>query len=252
MEVPKRAGCLSKASLLKSKKQIEQLTKQIELTEQLAELREKLKDKSVFDVKDAVKSGSFGEGLGGVLEGIAGLGNINAGAIENYAKIEEVFAEEKAKLEEARQVDLENEAYYYEQSKILAEQYADAKEKLLLNATQSTLGGITAITKSAFGEQSKLYRTILAFEKGVAISRSIIAIKTAMAMASANPFPANLGAMATVASQTANIISAIKSVVMPVGQAHDGIMSVPKSGTWNLEKASVSCHGIPPKPWMTS
>lgn len=23
---------------------------------------------------------------------------------------------------------------------------------------------------------------------------------------------------------------------MPVGQAHDGIMSVPKSGTWNLEK----------------
>lgn len=218
------------------KKQIEQLTKQIELTEQLAELHEKLKDKSVFDVKDAVKSGSFGEGLGGVLEGIAGLANINAGAIENYAKIEEVFAEEKAKLEKARQVDLENEAYYYEQSKILAEQYADAKEKLLLNATQSTLGGITAITKSAFGEQSKLYRTILAFEKGVAISRSIIAIKTAMAMASANPFPANLGAMATIASQTANIISAIKSVVMPVGQAHDGIMSVPKSGTWNLEK----------------
>ena len=218
------------------KKQIEQLTKQIELTEQLAELHEKLKDKSVFDVKDAVKSGSFGEGLGGVLEGIAGLANINAGAIENYAKIEEVFAEEKAKLEKARQVDLENEAYYYEQSKILAEQYADAKEKLLLNATQSTLGGITAITKSAFGEQSKLYRIILAFEKGVAISRSIIAIKTAMAMASANPFPANLGAMAMIASQTANIISAIKSVVMPVGQAHDGIMSVPKSGTWNLEK----------------
>lgn len=218
------------------KKQIEQLTKQIELTEQLAELREKLKDKSVFDVKDAVKSGSFGEGLGGVLEGIAGLGNINAGAIENYAKIEEVFAEEKTKLKQAYEDGLILESEYYEQSKILAEQYADAKEKLLLNATQSTLGGITAITKSAFGEQSKLYRTILAFEKGVAISRSIIAIKTAMAMASANPFPANLGAMATIASQTANIISAIKSVVMPVGQAHDGIMSVPKSGTWNLEK----------------
>ena len=218
------------------KKQIEQLTKQVELTEQLAELREKLKDKSVFDVKDAIKSDSFGEGLGGVLEGIAGLGNINAGAIENYAKIEEVFAEEKTKLKQAYEDGLILESEYYEQSKILAEQYADAKEKLLLNATQSTLGGITAITKSAFGEQSKLYRTILAFEKGVAISRSIIAIKTAMAMASANPFPANLGAMATIASQTANIISAIKSVVMPVGQAHDGIMSVPKSGTWNLEK----------------
>ena len=222
--------------LLKQSQFTEEQKKQIELTEKLTELREKLKDKSVFDVKDAIKSGSFGEGLGGVLEGIAALGNINAGAIENYAKIEEVFAEEKAKLEKARQVDLENEAYYYEQSKILAEQYADAKEKLLLNTTQSTLGGIAAITKSAFGEQSKLYRTILAFEKGVAISRSIIAIKTAMALASANPFPANLGAMATIASQTANIISAIKSVVMPVGQAHDGIMSVPKSGTWNLEK----------------
>lgn len=42
--------------------------------------------------------------------------------------------------------------------------------------------------------------------------------------------------MALAVSHGAKIVSAIKSVVMPVGQAHDGIMSVPKSGTWNLEK----------------
>ena len=42
--------------------------------------------------------------------------------------------------------------------------------------------------------------------------------------------------IAMAVAEGAKIVSAIKSVVMPVGQAHDGIMSVPKSGTWNLEK----------------
>lgn len=117
------------------------------------------------------------------------------------------------------------------------EAYQEAKRTLILSQGENIFESLASITKDSLGEQSKAYRAMFAIEKGFAIARSIMAIQTALANASASgPFPANLGMMATVASQTANIISAIKSVVMPVGQAHDGIMSVPKSGTWNLEK----------------
>ncbi|UZA15738.1 hypothetical protein LP109_08665 [Moraxella bovis] len=43
--------------------------------------------------------------------------------------------------------------------------------------------------------------------------------------------------VATATTQGMKIVSAIQQIRNPViGQAHDGIMSVPKSGTWNLEK----------------
>lgn len=73
-------------------------------------------------------------------------------------------------------------------------------------------------------------------EKAYAIARALMANKTALAQAWASaPFPANLVAVAKVALESGAIVSAI-SGIRPIGQAHDGIMSVPKSGTWNLEK----------------
>lgn len=135
---------------------------------------------------------------------------------EERIKIKEWGASERAKIEQA---------------------HSTAMNSLILSDSEDMFGSLASIAKDSLGEQSKAYRAMFAIEKGFAIARSIMAIQTALANASASgPFPANLGMMATVASQTANIISAIKSVVMPVGQAHDGIMSVPKSGTWNLEK----------------
>ncbi len=117
----------------------------------------------------------------------------------------------------------------------LEEEYFKASNELTISQSGQIAGSLSSILKTTVGENSKAYRAIFAIEKSFAIARSIMAIQTAMAQASANPFPMNLGAMATVASQVANIIGTIKSVAMPVGQAHDGIMSVPKSGTWNLE-----------------
>lgn len=119
----------------------------------------------------------------------------------------------------------------------IEEAYLTARNQMVINDGESMFASLASITKDSLGEQSKAYRAMFAIEKGFAIARSIMAIQTALANASASgPFPANLGMMATVASQVASIVSNIKSVVMPVGQAHDGIMSVPKSGTWNLEK----------------
>lgn len=123
------------------------------------------------------------------------------------------------------------------QARQQAEQaYLTAKNNLMLDNYSNLFNGISGMTKSFFGEQSGIYRAMFAMEKGMAIARSIMAIQTAIAQAAANPFPINLSAMATVASQVGSIVSNIRAVQMPVGQAHDGIMSVPKSGTWNLEK----------------
>ena len=63
------------------------------------------------------------------------------------------------------------------------------------------------------GEQSTAFKIMFAAEKAFAIARSVIAIQTGIAQASALPFPANLGAMATVAAQTASIVANIKSVI---------------------------------------
>jgi ketol-acid reductoisomerase len=51
-------------------------------------------------------------------------------------------------------------------------------------------------------------------------------------MAAANPWPANLAAMASVAAATASIVSNIGAI----GMAHDGIDAIPETGTWLLQK----------------
>ena len=65
------------------------------------------------------------------------------------------------------------------------------------------------------GEQSAAYQTMFAVQKAFAIAQSMIAIQTGIAMAAANPWPLNIGAMASVAAATANIVSSIMSVASP-------------------------------------
>ncbi|MDO9953084.1 hypothetical protein Q7465_11045 [Glaesserella parasuis] len=56
-----------------------------------------------------------------------------------------------------------------------------------------------------------------------------------LANAAAQPFPANIAAMATVASETASIISTIQSVSLS-GMAHSGIDSIPKMPKFHKKK----------------
>lgn len=104
-----------------------------------------------------------------------------------------------------------------------------------LNIYEKTFGDISGVARNFAGEQSGIYVALFALEKGAAIARSIVAIQTALAQAAASgPFPANLAAIASVASATASIISTIGGTTL--GQAHDGLMSVPQTGTYLLEK----------------
>ncbi|HHD1981907.1 TPA: phage tail tape measure protein [Klebsiella pneumoniae] len=108
----------------------------------------------------------------------------------------------------------------------------EARNQLMLSSVVDGLGSMVDLTRTAFGEQSGVYKAAFAVQKAAAIAQSVIAIQQGIAMAAANPFPYNLAAMASVAASTAGIVSNIAAV----GMAHDGIDSVPETGTWLLQK----------------
>lgn len=108
----------------------------------------------------------------------------------------------------------------------------EARNQLMLSSVVDGLGSMVDFTRTAFGEQSGIYKAAFAVQKAAAIAQSVIAIQQGIAMAAANPFPYNLAAMASVAAATASIVSNIAAV----GMAHDGIDSVPETGTWLLQK----------------
>ncbi|OPH36506.1 phage tail tape measure protein [Moraxella lacunata] len=164
------------------------------------------------------------------------LGSAVSSAVTGYFDLKKQLDDNLAIIKEAENAKLiteqESQLARLEQEKA----FHEARQNLVLSGGENVAKSLADSTKSLLGENSKAYRAMFAIEKGFAIARSVMAIQQAIALASANPFPMNLGAMATVASQVASIVGNIKAVQMPVGQAHDGIMSVPKSGTWNLEK----------------
>lgn len=118
-------------------------------------------------------------------------------------------------------------------------EYTQLNNDLALASAAGIAGSLSDISKNLLGEQSKIHRAMFIGEKILAVSRSVMNIQVAMSSAAASlPFPGNLGAMATVASNVAGIVSTIMSLKPPAiqGQAHNGIANVPREGTWVLDK----------------
>ncbi|MDT4825752.1 hypothetical protein FQZ97_590430 [compost metagenome] len=109
------------------------------------------------------------------------------------------------------------------------------RQLVQLSSAESTFGSLAAMAKTYAGESSGIYKALFAVEKGIAIARAAIAIQEGIALAAANPFPLNLAAMASVAAATASLVGNIASIGLE-GMAHDGIDSVPQTGTWLLQK----------------
>lgn len=118
----------------------------------------------------------------------------------------------------------------------LEREFQRAKMDVSLSGAESIAGSMAGMFKTMMGEQSAAYRVMLAVEKAAAIARSIMAIQTGIAQASALPFPANLGAMATVAAQTASIVGNIKSVA-------DGFYTGGYTGNIGTREVAGVVHG---------
>lgn len=118
----------------------------------------------------------------------------------------------------------------------IEQSYQDAKRNLMLTQGESLFGDLAGMAKSFAGEQSGIYRALFAVEKGFAIAQSAIAIQQSVAKAMALGFPQNIPVIGQAIAQGATLMGNIKSIAMPVGQAHDGIANVPREGTWVLDK----------------
>ena len=96
------------------------------------------------------------------------------------------------------------------------EDYQKAKLQLTLSYGEKIAGSAADSMATLFGEQSGAYKAMFAVQKGFAIAQSMIAIQQGIANAMSLPFPTNLVAAATVAAETASILSNIKSVTMTI------------------------------------
>lgn len=90
--------------------------------------------------------------------------------------------------------------------------YEKAKLQLQLSYGEQITGSFASMFGTMMGEQSRAYKLMFATEKAFAIASSMIAIQKGIAQASSLAFPYNLVAMASVAAQTASIVSNIKAV----------------------------------------
>jgi hypothetical protein len=78
-------------------------------------------------------------------------------------------------------------------------------------------GNLAGLAKGFAGEQSGIYKAMFIASKAFAVADSIVQIQAAYAKAANTPFPANIGAIGTVASLTGGIISTINSTKYHTG-----------------------------------
>lgn len=158
---------------------------------------------------------------------------------EAEEKLQEWYDTQLEMLEQFRAERADLTAVWDEEELALKQQHEDelarieqARQMAQLASAESIFGDLAGLTKTFAGEQSGLYKAMFAVQKAAAIAQSMVAIQTGIAMAAANPWPANLAAMASVAAATASIVGNIGAI----GMAHEGIDKIPQTGTWLLEK----------------
>ncbi|EPY6698458.1 phage tail length tape measure family protein [Klebsiella quasipneumoniae] len=121
---------------------------------------------------------------------------------EAYAKAGEITAEGEARMTSIRQ------------SAADANQVIEAQKNTVISAaTQSLFDSTAEIMRTGFGEQSAIYKVAFAASKAFAIADSMVKIQQAIASGAVSaPYPANIIAMASIAAQTASIVSNIQAV----------------------------------------
>ena len=143
------------------------------------------------------------------------------------------------RIRQARELGLNIGGQYDQLEQIARQRHADKLAEIDNAMYQNRAGLFASASKALLGENSRMYRLMFAIEKGYALQSAWLKSKKAVLDAYAET-PGSVWnkalAAAKAAADTGLMAAAIAAVQAPIGQAHDGIMSVPKSGTWNLEK----------------
>lgn len=218
----------------------DQLNERFAIMDRVAGLSEAERNKTASRIADAALVAA--PEYGGLAPEIGGaFGELNK-ISKAESELEEWYSTQLEMLDKFRAERADLNSVWDEQELALKQEHEDrlaeieqARQIASLASAESLFGNLADISRTFAGEQSGIYKAMFLAQKAAAIAQSLVAIQTGIALAAANPWPANLAAMASVASATAGLISSITSVSI-AGQAHDGIDSVPMSGTWNLQK----------------
>lgn len=204
----------------------------------------------------AANDPEFAKVAGKVIEQVGGSGGgdyrgpdaLYGGASGEFSKINKAVEEENKKyatqlqaLEGYRKARADlNEEWDAQEAALSAshqsrlDELDKARWQVGLTAAEQGLAGVAGVMRAGFGEQSGIYRAAFAISKAFSVAKAALAAKDAVssALSSGLPFPANLAAMAAAAAAVANLVGEVSAV----GMAHDGIDSVPETGTWLLQK----------------
>lgn len=146
-------------------------------------------------------------------------GFVKQQAFDAASPLEQIDIEEQAKiakLEEYRNLELISLQEFETTKNNIIKQAADeraaielARNSMILSASSDFFGGMADLTGAFAGEQSGAYKALFAISKGFAIANAALQLQTAIANASALPWPTNLPAIGQAVSLGAQIASSI-------------------------------------------
>lgn len=149
-------------------------------------------------------------------------GFVKQAAFDAASPLEQIDIEEQAKiakLEEYRNLELISLQEFETTKNNIIKQAADeraaielARNSMILNASSDFFGGMADLTGAFAGEQSGAYKALFAISKGFAIANAALQLQTAIANASALPWPANFPAIAQAVALGGQIASGIAGV----------------------------------------
>lgn len=216
---------LSKYATPEQVEEVKALARELYEIEQQVEAVKKRKDAFGDDVLSAIR-GDVSPLSGGMFDDQ--LARYQA---EEQAE-QERYARQLERLQEAKELELEVIGGYQALELQMAQEHAarleqieQAKMQTMLAAGEAGFAAITDIMREAFGEQSALYKAAFVAQKAFAIAQSLVAIQQGIAQAAANPWPTNLGAMASVAAATAGLVGNIRGVTMGSGRQYGGAVA---------------------------
>ncbi|MGL5391884.1 MAG: hypothetical protein ACRDA8_11030, partial [Shewanella sp.] len=153
-------------------------------------------------------------------------------AFDAASPLEKIDIEERAKLaklQEYQDAQLLNEqAFQTARNQIIEaaamerQQIETARNAMILGASADFFGGMADLTGAFAGEQSGAYKALFAISKGFAIANAALQLQTAIANASALPWPANLPAIGQAVALGGQIASSISGISYGGGRQFGG------------------------------
>lgn len=147
-------------------------------------------------------------------------------ALLEYYKQKEILVGDRYDQLRAEKIQARSEAI---------SQYQNRDARKQLQTQQQLFEGMAGLVQGFAGKSTGAYRALFSISKAFHLADVIMASQDAIAHAWSLPFPENLAAVATTAAKTGLLTAAVQTVTMQ-GMAHDGIDSVPREGTWLLDR----------------